>query len=954
MNTISPSVIIGAEVEDFSKPETKMSYFGINEISEEHMAIEIDLQRDENFDESSHIQFKRGNYLLPTENHIQEGLARASIAYASNPEHAQRIYDYVSEGWFMFASPVLSSAANKRGCPISCFLSDVEDSREEISKAWMETMWLSTEGGGVGMNWSKVRSAGEKTSRGTYTPGLIPFLKATDAITLASIQGSVRRGASAVYLDVSHPEIIEFIESRRATGGDSHRKLMNIHNAVNISDAFMVAVEKDDLWELVDPHSKKVKDMIKARDLWRRILEIRLETGEPYIHFIDRSNEHLPASQKALGLRVNNSNLCVAPETPILTEDYGWRAIQDLEDEHVNIWNGEEWSEVTVRQTAASAPLLRVNFSDGSSIDCTHHHKFYIQEDYWKKAVVVPAGALEPGMKLEKFELPLLPPTTCAGAPFNKEAYSQGFYSGDGNKNRTFSWIYAPKYDCIPYLTGDVGDEYDTVERKRWIHGEMKSKAFVPVNGETAEVLCWLAGRLDADGCVIESNHGQNIQMVSIDKSHLHKIKLMLQRIGVSSSVGFRRAAGAYFMPTNDGTGSEKEYDCNELWLLNINGSGVKALVSYGLPVKRLKLSKTQCCNRDASRFVTVLNIEDTGRMDRTFCFTEQKRGKGMFNGILTGNCSEITLPTNKDRTAVCCLSSINLEKYDEWKDNPLFVGDLIEMLDNVLTVFIKKAPPELSKAVYSATQERALGLGTLGFHSYLQKHNIPFEGAVASGQNRRIFNHIKIQAEAASLRLGELHGEAPDMKGTGRRNSHLLAIAPNASSSILCNNVSPSIEPYNANIFTQKTGNGVFIIKNKALDYLLKTKYRKEGDELEAVWDSILFNEGSVSHLEWMEKHDKDVFKTAFELDQRWIIDHACARQTYICQGQSVNIFVLPGTPAKTYSALHFDAWKGGLKCLYYVRSKNVGKAAKTNADSSNVVPIISGASSACLSCEG
>lgn len=596
---------------DFSE-----TYTGFSEVADQPFIIKIVPQRDALLSEAGKITMKGGQYMLPHEESPQEAFARGACAYASNAAHAQRLYDYVSQCWFMFATPVLSSAANPRGCPISCFLNYVGDSRESIGNHWNEVLWLSTEGGGVGTDWSSIRSVGTKTSRGTHTPGLIPFLKATDSITMASVQGGVRRGATAVYLDVSHPEIEEFLECRRPTGGDMNRKMMNLHNAVNIPDAFMEAVIEGKAWDLIDPNSKQVVKSVDARGLWKRILEVRLETGEPYLHFIDTSNKALPPQLKEKGLRINNSNLC-----------------------------------------------------------------------------------------------------------------------------------------------------------------------------------------------------------------------------------------------------------------------------------------------------------------------------------------NEIYLPTNDERTAVCCLSSVNLEFFDDWADNHYFIGDLIEMLDNVLTVFISKAPPELAKAVYSATQERSLGLGAMGFHLYLQKKGIVFDTPMASGQNRKIFSQIKLHALTATKRLAMKLGEAPDMAGSGLRNAHLLAIAPNASSAIICNS-SPSIEPFNANIFVQKTKNGAFVIKNKELDRVLKEEYTDL--DTEAVWMEILKAEGSVQELDFLSEHHKALFRTAFEIDQRWIVDHASSRQPFLCQGQSVNLFIPPGSSFNFVHALHKQAWEGGLKGLYYVRSKNLGKVTQTSNK------IVDTKSSTCLSCEG
>lgn len=592
------------------------SYSGISEFTNDVFNIEIDYSRDSNLSPAGKITLKEGKYMTFRETSPQQAFGRAAIAYASNKEHAQRLYDYASKCWFMFATPVLSSAANPRGLPISCFLTDVDDSREGIGEHWKDILWLSTEGGGVGANWSKVRSIGTSTSRGTYTPGVMPFLHAVDAITLASIQGGVRRGATAVYMNINHPEIIEFLEARKITGGDSNRKISNIHHAVNLSDDFMEKVLKGQLIDLVDPHSGNVTNTVPARMLWEKILSLRLETGEPYIHFIDTANKALPKPLKDKGLYINSSNLC-----------------------------------------------------------------------------------------------------------------------------------------C------------------------------------------------------------------------------------------------------------------------------------------------------------------------------------------------EISLPTSPERTAVCCLSSVNLEFYDEWRNDPLFIPDILEMLDNVLTVFINKAPKELAKAVLSAKSERSVGLGAMGFHLYLQKKGIPFESAMASSINRSIFSFLKTKTDETSLKLGAERGEAPDMVGTRERFSHKVAVAPNASSSILCN-TSPSVEPFNANAFVQKTNNGAFLMKNKALDNLFINKYGLTGDILEQAWNSVIGNNGSVQHLNFLTQDEKDVFKTAFEIDQQWVVDHAGSRAPLIDQGQSINLFVHPNAPADYIHALHKQAWEKGLKSLYYLRSKNLGSMVKSSDYSFEIKE--------CLSCEG
>ena len=566
-------------------------------------------------------------YLLPEEKSPQDAFMRAAKAFSDNDEMAQRIYDYASKLWFMYSTPILSNGGTKRGMPISCFLNYVGDSREGLTGHYTENAWLASVGGGIGGYWGHVRSDGVATSGGSASSGTIPFMHVVDSEILAFSQGKTRRGSYASYMDISHPEIIEFIEMRKPTGGDAHRKNLNLHHGINITNDFMELIDKcikeptyDDTWNLVDPHTKKVIRTVSARDLWLKILEVRVNTGEPYISFIDTINEGLPQTQKNLGLKVHHSNLC-----------------------------------------------------------------------------------------------------------------------------------------------------------------------------------------------------------------------------------------------------------------------------------------------------------------------------------------SEITLPTNENRTAVCCLSSVNLEKYDEWKNDTLFIPDLIRFLDNVLQYFIDNAPENLFRARFSAAAERSLGLGAMGFHSYLQSKSIPFESALAKSINMKIFKSIKEQAVAESQRLAIKRGEAPDMEGTGMRNAHLLAIAPNASSSIICGTTSPSIEPFRANAYVQKTMSGSFLVKNKHLEKLLE----KKGINNDNIWTSIVSQRGSVAHLEALSEYEKDVFKTAIEINQQWVIEHATDRQQYICQSQSLNIFIPADVHIKDLHNLHMLAWKKKLKTLYYTRSEAIKRAELVSSKVKRTIIPEANADS-CLACEG
>ena len=583
----------------------------------------IDYNRDELLTDFGKTTLK-DRYLLPQEESPQDGFMRAAKAFSDNDEMADRIYNYASKLWFMFSTPILSNGGTKRGMPISCFLNYVGDSREGLTGHYTENAWLASVGGGIGGYWGDVRSDGTATSGGSQSSGSIPFLHVVDSEVLAFSQGKTRRGSYAAYMDISHPEIIEFMEMRKPSGGDVHRKCLNLHHGVNLSNEFMQLIDHcvkeptyDDSWNLIDPHTKKVVRTVSARDLWQKILETRVATGEPYVSFIDTVNESLPEPQKKLGLRVNHSNLC-----------------------------------------------------------------------------------------------------------------------------------------------------------------------------------------------------------------------------------------------------------------------------------------------------------------------------------------TEITLPTNENRTAVCCLSSVNLEKYDEWKNDTLFVPDLIRFLDNVLQHFIDNAPDELFRARFSAASERSLGLGAMGFHAYLQSKGIPFESALAKSLNLKIFKKMKEQAVEESKRLAVKRGEAPDMENTGMRNAHLLAIAPNASSSIICGTTSPSIEPYRANAYVQKTMSGSFLVKNKYLEKLLEKKEINN----DKTWTSILANRGSVLHIKELSDYEKDTFKTAIEINQQWVIEHAADRQQYICQGQSVNVFVPADVNIKELHDIHMLAWKKKLKTLYYCRSEAIKRAELVSKKiERTIIP-----EADCLACEG
>ena len=621
-----------------------------------YLGIIINYDKDKKLDKFSKDTIK-DRYLWDTETSPQEAFARASVYVSTykdetDYEMAQRIYDYSSNHWFMFSTPILSNGGTTRGLPISCFLNHVPDSRHGLSAHYDENIWLASSGGGIGGYWGEVRSDGVSTSNGSKSTGSIPFMHVVDSQMLAFNQGTTRRGSYAAYLDISHPEVEEFMIMRKESGGDINRKCLNLHHGINITNAFLDAIRNDDDWRLIDPKSGDAVKIVKARELWSKILETRAETGEPYLVNIDTCNDALPKEQRELGLEVKQSNLC-----------------------------------------------------------------------------------------------------------------------------------------------------------------------------------------------------------------------------------------------------------------------------------------------------------------------------------------SEITLATNEERTAVCCLSSVNLEYYDEWSKDNLFIEDLITMLDNVLQHFIdnavdtvqlgeynanfkrfknyiKEGQEGFTKAAYSAYRERSIGLGAMGFHAYLQSKNIPFEGLFATSFNYKAFKHIKESAVEASKRLADTRGEAPDVSNSGLRNAHLLAVAPNASSSIICGGTSPSIEPFRANVYTHKTLSGSYKVKNKYLEKLINKKF-KTAEEKENIWKEINVAKGSIQHLDEFSEQEKELFKTANEINQIWVVEHAYKRQEFICQSQSVNLFFVPPEASmeqethNEYLQYVSDVhWYGmnQLKSLYYFRSDGARGAENVNVK----VPRIKLDEVECISCEG
>lgn len=926
--------------------------------------ITIDKSRDSLFDELGKVRLK-DSYMMPNEDSPQERFAYVSSAFASNEGHAQRLYDYSSKHWLSYSTPILAFGKNKRGMPISCFLNYLEDTSQGLVNNLSETNWLSMMGGGVGVHVG-IRGTDEKSV------GVMPHLKTYDSCSLAYKQGSTRRGSYAAYLDISHPDIVQFLEMRKPTG-DQNMKALNLNHGVNITDKFMQLIEKcmvdpsaDDSWELVQPHSGKVVEVVSAKAIWMKILELRMQTGEPYLWFIDRANEGVPEYQKKLGLKNHGSNLCVAPETMVLTRE-GYQPIADLEDETLDIWNGQEWSEVQVKKTGENQKLLKVVTNSGFELECTPYHKFYIAMRHptsgnrW--VIEKRAHELKAGDKLIKSDFPVI-----EGSQVFENAYENGLYSAEGFIDGKYQsiYLYGEKRKLKQFMDTNVFNYWyvhENQDRELARSAVLRSKFFVPSGDFTIKSkLQWFAGVCDGDGTVTRNGNTQSIQVGSINKGFLLEIQMMLQTLGVSSKVTKMADEGFQMLPANNGTGELKEYWTQNSYRLLIGQTGICTLTSLGFAPHRLVITD-HVPNRECTQFVKITEVIDEGRTDDTFCFTEKKRSMGVFNGILTGNCSEISLVTSAERTAVCCLSSVNLEYYDEWKSNEQFLPDILEMLDNVITYFIENAPDEISRARFSAERERSVGVGALGYHAYLQKCGIPFESPMAKGINMRIFKHIRQGLDTANIELAKQRGACPDAAEAGvlKRCSHVMAVAPNASSSIIMGNTSPSIEPYAANAYRQDTSSGAFLNKNKFLDkIILKEAEGKDLNWYNDAWASIISNDGSVQHLEWMDDYTKEVFKTAPEIDQRWIIEQCADRQKEVDQAISTNLFFRPDVSIVYLHTVHYLAWKLGLKSLYYVRSAKLRKADKTGQkierkrieDEISMQDIVSNTS--CMACEG
>ena len=870
--------------------------------------------------EESEQVLNRG-YLLKGET-IEGAIDRITEAACKRlfkPELKEDFKELIERGWMSLSSPIWANMGTKRGLPISCFNVHVPDSVEQITHKVGEVIMQTKIGGGTSGYFGELRGRGAAITDNGKSSGAVSFMKLFDTTMDVVSQGGVRRGAFAAYLDIDHPDIGEFLQIK-----DIGSPIQNLFTGVCIPDYWMQ--------EMIDGDDDK-------REIWAKLLESRQQKGLPYLFFTNNVNRNKPQIYKDLNLQINASNLCVSPNTKILTKN-GYQVIGDLEGETLAIWNGEEWSEVTVRKTGENQKLLRVKTNSGYEIDCTEYHKFYIQKGYLggtgkNKLEILEkrANELKPGDKLIKFELPVIE----HGEKELKFAYENGFYSGDGclTEQGQRIYLYGDKKNLLSKFSSVEIWKHQPNQDRIYGHSKfLKDKFFVPDSSYSIKSrLEWLSGYLDADGTVTNNNGSQSLQVACVEKEFLKEIQLMLQELGCDSKISIARTEGNFLLPKNDGSGDLQLYDCKEINRLLINGNSLYKLTTLGLKCHRLKWNVTKP-NRECSQFIKIESVEELPDLSDTYCFNEPKKHLGMFNGILTGQCSEIALPSTEKESFVCCLASMNLELYDEWKDTNA-VKLAIYFLDAVMSEFIDKTEDNhfLQAAHNFAKRHRALGLGVMGWHSYLQSKGIPFEGIMSRSLTGIIFKQLEAQSKQASKELADIYGSAPIfLEGEQHkevfRNTTTMAIAPTTSSSAILGQVSPGIEPYSSNYFKAGLAKGNFIRKNKYLQELLKTK----NQDTEEVWREIMLKGGSVQSLECLTQEEKEVFKTFKEISQYEIISQAALRQRYIDQSQSLNVNIPSEIPIKDVNKLFIEAWRQGVKTLYYQRSSSVAKEQLTN----------------------
>jgi ribonucleoside-diphosphate reductase alpha chain len=907
-----------------------------------------------------------------------------------NLEKAFETYDLLSHKYFIHATPTNFNAGSPRQQLSSCYLLAMDsDSISGIYKTLGDCAQISKYAGGIGLHIHNIRAKGSHIAgNGGTSTGIVPMLRNFNATARYVDQGSKRNGSFAIYLEPWHADVEDFLKLKLNTGSEEERA-RDLFYALWIPDLFMERVESGGNWTLFCPSEApgladvwgdefkalyekyeaegKGKRTIEAQKLWFKILDSQIETGTPYILYKDAANGK--SNQQNLGT-IKSSNLCVAPETMILT-DQGQYTISSLHGKTVNVWNGDKWSETTIMKTGSNQKLIKVNLSNGSTLECTPYHKFIVRESYTdrkslSKASRVDAKDLEAGMKLAKVEF-----ETIKG---NKEfdiphPYTHGFFCGDGTtyNNQKILSLYGDKKLLIDKLTikSSSYKEDATGRLNTTLPSELVDKYTVPINASIECKLEWLAGMLDSDGSVCRNGTNESLQIGSIHKTFLNNIMLMLQTMGITSKV--TKCFGERKTMLPDGHGGKKEYDCKPVWRLLISSSGLYKLSNLGLKTHRL-VFETREPQRNAEQFVTVVSIEDEGRIDDTYCFNEPLNHAGVFNGVLTGNCTEIIEYSDKDETAVCNLASIALPSYIDPKRKTFNFDKLREVvkvatknLNRVIDINFYPTP----ETKRSNMRHRPIGLGVQGLADVFAVMRLSWESEKAAEMNQRIFEHIYYAALEASTEIAEVDGPyetftgSPASKGLlqydlwkvkpiteedetldwiklkerivskGLRNSLLVAPMPTASTSQILG-FNECIEPVTSNIYTRRTLSGEYVIVNR---YLMK-ELQLYGLWSEAMKQNIIARNGSIQGIDEIPKTVQERYKTSWEIKQKTLIDMAAARGAFVCQSQSLNLFVADPTYAKLTS-MHFYSWKKGLKTgIYYLRTKAPVMAQKFTID--------------------
>lgn len=815
---------------------------------------------------------------------------------------ASKFFDNLWSGYNAGSTPLLANTGTDRGLPISCSGGiPVEDSVSGFYDAAKEIALLTKYGFGTAVDVSNIRHRGSSFRGDGKAGGALPVIEMLSQVTSDISQGSARRGAIASYIDIEHKDFYEIAEFMQ-------------HNPDKLNIGWIV---NDKFIQKLDNGNKD------SHKRFKKALYVKSLTGKGYFAFMDKAERLKPDSYKLNDIKVSPPQLCVAPETPILT-DTGYQVISTLRDQEVNVWNGEQFSKTIVRRTGVQQELLKVVTDSGQVLECTPYHKFYVRVGAQRDGKIYEkrANELKSGDKLIKLVTPVI-----EGAHNLPHAYENGFYSGDGcnvKGERSRIYLYGEKRKLL-HLFDKTKIKVHTIQDKQnreyFYFDDLKEKFFVPdVSYNIQSRLSWFAGLLDSDGTVARTSGSQCLQIASVEQGFLENIQLMLQTLGVQSKVRCARVAGTYLLPANDGTGKLKEFDCKHTNRLLISGMGIVKLRELGLVTNRLKISD-HIPNRNAETFVKVKEVVHTGRIDDTYCFTEPLKNLGVFNGILTGNCNEIFLHSDDITTYICCLSWMNLSLYDEWKDSDaIYVATI--MLDCVISYFISIAKDikGLEKAVRGAVTGRPLGLGAGGLSTLFQKRMIPFDSIDAFLLNREIFAKIEKESDQASRDLAAIYGESEWSKGTGKRHSHIRAVAPTKSTALIYGGIGEGISPDVAFSFTQSTAGGEIARVTPVLLELIKSK----GLNVEKCIDEIDKNKGSVQNVDWLTPHEKSVFKTGFEVQQEAILRMASDRQQYIDQGQSLNLFIDSRHDESYISYIHQLAFRDKyIKGLYYLTGK-------------------------------